>query len=71
MSWRIYIDVSFPRPSSAPYLDIRVYRHSNCIGLHTFFTALVPRLTESRNTNAIKQLLKYVNGVELTKLTTE
>jgi len=29
-SWRMYIDVSFPRPSSAPRLDIRVHRHSNC-----------------------------------------
>jgi hypothetical protein len=46
----MYIDVFFPRPSSTPYLNILVDRQSNYTGLHTFFTALVPQLTKSRDT---------------------
>src|SRR5882762_400883 len=60
-SWRMYIDVSFPRPSSAPHLDILVDRQSNCTGLHTFFTALVPRLTESRD--IISRSLSHMQAV--------
>ena len=33
----MYIDVSFPRPFSAPYLDIQVHRHSNCTGLRSLY----------------------------------
>ena len=33
----LYIDVSFPRPSSAPHLDIRVHRHSNRTGLRSLY----------------------------------
>jgi hypothetical protein len=43
----MYIDVSFPRPSSAPHLDILVDRQSNCTGLYTCYAVLMPRLTES------------------------
>ena len=41
----VYIDVSFPLPSSAPHLDIRVHRHSNCTGLHACYAMLVLRLS--------------------------
>ena len=33
----MYIDVSFPRPSSAPYLNIQVHRHFNCTGLRSLY----------------------------------
>src|SRR6266576_4849046 len=41
----VYIDVSFLPLSSAPHLDIRVHRHSNCTGLHACYAMLVPRLS--------------------------
>ncbi len=48
--WRlgaVYIDASFPWPSSSPRLDILVYRQSNRTGLRDPCAMLVPRLTES------------------------
>ena len=46
--WHMYIDVSFLPPPSAPQLDIRVHRQSNCTGLRLLHhTVLESRLTES------------------------